>query len=96
MEETLKRIDEGIPQALSILENIRDENEEALGNRKITVKHMNDAAIDWLNMAKIGPATKLTVVQEQTPLLSSKVIEEIKKIANEHKESKLDPDKEIK
>ena len=64
MEEIFKRIDQRIdqriPQALSILENIIAGNEEALGNRKITVKHMKDAAIDWLNMAK-----KLTVVQEQ-------------------------------
>ena len=100
MEEIFKRIgqriDQGISQPLSILENIMDGNEEALGNRKITVKHMKDAAIDWLNMAKIGPATKLTVVQKQTPLFSSKDIEKIKKMANESKESKLDPDKEIK
>ena len=100
MEEIFKRIgqriDQEISQALSILENIMDGNEEALGNRKITVKHMKDAAIDWLNMAKIGPATKLTVVQKQTPLFSSKDIEKIKKMANESKESKLDPDKEIK
>ena len=100
MEEIFKRIgqkiDQEISQPLSILENIMDGNEEALGNRKITVKHMKDAAIDWLNMAKIGPAKKLTVVQEQTPLFSSKDIEKIKKMANEPKESKLDPDKEIK
>ena len=100
MEEIFKRIgqriDQEISQPLSILENIMDGNEEALGNRKITVKHMKDAAIDWLNMAKIGPATKLTVVQKQTPLFSSKDIEKIKKMANEPKESKLDPDKEIK